>query len=42
MIRNERRHDSSEYNYSKKQKNDERKYETYQGMIRNDMWEKSI
>ena len=23
-------------------KNDERKYETYQGMIRNDMWEKSI
>ena len=40
MIRNERRHDSSKYNYSKK--NDERKYETYQGMIRNDMWEKSI
>ena len=30
-----RRHDSSEYDYSKKQKNDERKYETNQGMIRN-------
>ena len=46
-----RRHDSSEYDYSKKQKNDERKYKTNQGVMRNkrrhdskkhDMWKKLI